>query len=113
MEKTDQKAQKAIDQSTENQEELKHLKFQFDEHKERHNKQQNLVNQLEEDIEDLKNRSLRTTLIFRNINKTQNEKSWEDTKETLGNHILKVFPDFSEDEVYYNIKRAHRQPLNQ
>ena len=35
LEKTDQKAQKAIDQSTENQEELKHLKFQFDDHKER------------------------------------------------------------------------------
>ena len=60
--KTDQKAQKAISQSTENQEELKHLKFQFDNHEERYNKQQNLLNQLEEEIEDLKNRSLRTTL---------------------------------------------------
>ena len=60
--KTDQKAQKVINQSTENQEELKHLKFQFDKHEERYNKQQNLLNQLEEAIEDLKNRSLRTTL---------------------------------------------------
>ena len=80
LEKTDQKAQKVIDQSTENQEELKHLKFQFDDHEERYNKQQNLLNHLKE-IKDLKNRSLRTTLNFRNISKTQNEKSWEDTKE--------------------------------
>ena len=72
-----------------------------------------MLNQLEEEIEDLKNRSLRTTLIFRNISKTQNEKSWEDTKETLANQILKVIPDFSENEVYYNIERAHKQPLNQ
>ena len=53
FEKTDQKAQKAINQSTENQGELKHLKFQFDDLEERYNKQQNLLNQ------DLKNRSLR------------------------------------------------------
>ena len=57
LEKTDQKVQKAIDQGTENQEELKHLE-------ERYNKKQNLLNQLEEEIEDLKNRSLRATLIF-------------------------------------------------
>ena len=80
LEKTDQKAQKVIDQSTENQDELKHLKFQFDDHEERYNKQQNLLNHLKE-IKDLKNRSLRTTLNFRNISKTQNEKSWEDTTE--------------------------------
>ena len=62
--KTYQKAQKATDQSTENQEKLKHLKVQFDEHEEIYKKQQNLLNQLEEEIKDLKNRSLRTTLIF-------------------------------------------------
>ena len=36
--KTDQKAQKDIDQSNENQEQLKHLKFWFDDHEERYNK---------------------------------------------------------------------------
>ena len=60
-------------------------RLQFDDHNERYNKQQNLLNHLEEEIEDLKNRSLRTTLIFQNISKIQNEKSWEDTKETLAN----------------------------
>ena len=35
LEKTNQKAQKAIVQSTENQAELKHLKFRFDEYEER------------------------------------------------------------------------------
>ena len=64
-------------------------------------------------MEDLKNRSLRATLIFRNISKTQNKKPWEDTKETVANQILKFIPDFTDDEVYYSIERAHRQPLNQ
>ena len=64
LEKTDQKAQKTINQSTENQEELEHLKFWFNDHEERYNKQQNLLNQLKEETEDLKNRILRTTLIF-------------------------------------------------
>ena len=50
LERTDQRAQKATDQSTENQEKLKHLKFQFDEHEEIYKKQQNLLNQLEEEI---------------------------------------------------------------
>ena len=70
------------------------MKFGFDDHEERYNKQQNLLSQLEEEIEDFKNRTLRTTHIFRNICKTQNEKSWEDTKETLANQILKVISDF-------------------
>ena len=87
------------------------MKFWFDEHEERYNKQQNLLNQLEG--EDLKNRSLRTTFIFPHMSKTQNKKSWEDTKETLTNQILRVIPDFTEDEVYYYIKKTHTQPLNQ
>ena len=74
------------------------MKLWFDEHEERYNKQQKLLNQLEG--EDLKNRSLRTTFIFPHMRKTQNKKSWEDTKETLINQILRVIPDFTEDEVY-------------
>ena len=35
LEKTNQKSQKAINQSSENQEELEHLKLRFDEHEER------------------------------------------------------------------------------
>ena len=76
-------------------------------------KKENLLSQVEEEIEDVKNKSLRTTLIFQIISKTQSEKSWKDTKEMLANQILNVIPGFSGDEVYYNIKRAHRKPLNQ
>ena len=31
----------------------------------------------------------------------------------LANQILNMIPDFPEIEVYYNIERAHRQPLTQ
>ena len=31
----------------------------------------------------------------------------------LAKQILNIIPDFPKNEVYYNIERAHRQPLNQ
>ena len=111
MEKTDQKAQKAIDQSTENQGELKHLKFLFDDLEERYNKQQNLLNQ------DLKNRSLR-------IEQLSLFKIWAKSK--MKNHGKTLIKDASKPNLKshsrllrkwgrtsYNIERAHRQPLNQ
>ena len=111
MEKTDQKAQKAIDQSTENQGELKHLKFLFDDLEERYNKQQNLLNQ------DLKNRSLR-------IEQLSLFEIWAKSK--MKNHGKTLIKDASKPNLKshsrllrkwgrtsYNIERAHRQPLNQ
>ena len=50
-------------------------------------KKDNLLSQVEEEIEDVTNKSLRTTLIFQIISKTQSEKSWKDTKEMLANQI--------------------------
>ena len=57
-----------------------------------------IINQLEVEV-DLKNRSLRKTLIFRNIKKQQSEKTWDDTKMVLANEISKNMQDFSKEEI--------------
>ena len=60
------------------------------------------------EVEDLKNRSLRKTLVFRNIKKQQSEKTWDNTKMALANEISKNMQDFSKEEILKNIERAHR-----
>ena len=62
-------------------------------------KKENLLRQVEEEIEDVKSKSLRATFSFQIISKTQSKKSWKDTKEMLANQILNVIPGFSGDEV--------------
>ena len=70
LDKTEQKAQKSIDQNTTNQEELKHLKSWFNEQR-KIQKTTEFINRLEQVIEDLKNESLRSTIIFWDISKSQ------------------------------------------
>ena len=42
---------------------------------------------IKEELEDLKNRSMRKTLIFRNIQQDQRRESWDRTKIILANEI--------------------------
>ena len=58
-----------------------------------------IINQLEVEVEDLKNRSLRKTLVFRNIKKQRSEKAWDDTKMVLANEISKIMQDFLKEEI--------------
>ena len=67
-----------------------------------------LIHRLDIEVEDLKNRSLRKKLVFRNIKKQQSEKTWDDTKMVLANEISKNMQDFSKEEIIKNIERAHR-----
>ena len=66
------------------------------------------IHRLDIEVEDLKNRSLRKKLVFRNIKKQQSEKTWDDTKMVLANEISKNMQDFSKEEIIKNIERAHR-----
>ena len=59
-----------------------------------------IINQLDVEIEDLKNRSLRKTLVFRNIKKEQSEKTWDDTKMVLAKEISKNMQDLYEGRKY-------------
>ena len=57
------------------------------------------IHQLDIHVANLKNRSLRKTLVFRNIKKQQSEKTWDDTKMVLANEISKHMQDFSKEEI--------------
>ena len=54
------------------------------------------IHQQDIQVEDLKNRSLRKTLVFRNIKKQQSEKTRDDTKMVLGERNLKIYARFLE-----------------
>ena len=72
-------------------------------------KQKLEITELEIEIKDLKKKSLRKTLIFKNIKYQQaDESSWSDTKLVLIDQISRVLPETSKEEISKNIERAHR-----
>ena len=63
-------------------------------------KQKLELTELEIEIKDLKKRSLRKTLIFKNIKYQQaDESSWCDTKSVLIDQISRVLPETSKEEI--------------
>ena len=101
-------AQEASTHARENREEIKGLKFRLAELNETVRNQAITIYQLDIKVEDLKNRNLRKTLVFRSIKKQQSEKTWGDTKIVLANEISKNMQGFSKEEITKYIERAHR-----
>ena len=65
------------------------------------------ISELESEIEELNNRSLRKTLIFKNIKIHQaDESSWSDTKSVLIDQISRVLPETTKEEILKNIERV-------
>ena len=65
------------------------------------------------ELEDLKNRSMRSTLIIKNIPEEKNENSWEDTARVLGNFLSNELRlSYTPSEVDQQISRAHRSGLS-
>ena len=63
-------------------------------------KQKLEITELEIEIKDLKKKSLRKTLIFKNIKYQQaDESSWSDTKLVLTDQISRVLPETSKEEI--------------
>ena len=56
----------------------------------------------------MKNRSLRKTLIFKNIKHKFNENSWTGIKKVLIDEISKVLTKAFKEEIATNIERVHR-----
>ena len=74
------------------------------EQSEKISKQFETISELESEIEELKNRSLRKTLIFKNSRYQQaDESSWSDTKSLLIDQISRVLPETTKEEVSKNI----------
>ena len=70
-------AQEASKYAQENREEIEGLKFRLVELNEAVSNQAITIHQLDIEVEDLNNRSLRKIVVFRNIKKQQSEKTWE------------------------------------
>lgn len=113
--KMDKQLGKLKEQITENEiklTELSNFKDQTEtisaERDERMEELSNWLNELETEIDDLRNRSMRTTLIFKNIPKSRSEKNWQDTTDVLIAEIKKVIPEDTFEKINDNISRAHR-----
>ena len=101
-------SQVASRETRENREEIKRLKFRLAEINETVNNQAITIHQLNIEVKNLKNRSLRKTLVFRNIKKHQSERKWDDTKMVLANKIAKSVQDLFKKAIIKNIEQAHR-----
>ena len=68
----------------------------------------NRIINLEDELDEMRNRTMRSTLVFKNITKSRNEKNWQNTTDTLIGEIKKVLPEDSFEKIDANISRAHR-----
>ena len=80
-------AQEASTHARENREEIESLQCRLAELNETVSNQAITIYQLDIEVEDLKNRSLKKTLVFRSNKKQQSEKTWDNTKMVLANEI--------------------------
>ena len=84
MEQVEKKVEEAKANASNNSDEIESLKFEIKEQSDKVSKQFETISKLESEIEELKNKSLRKTLIFKNIKYQQaNKNSWSDTKSVL------------------------------
>ena len=104
MEQVEKTAEYAKANANNNSDEILNLKFEMKEQSEKISKQFETISELESEIEELKNRSLRKTLIFKNSRYQQaDESSWSDTKSLLIDQISRVLPETTKEEVSKNI----------
>ena len=81
MEQIEKKVEDVKANASNSSDEIESLKFEMKEQSDKISKQFETISELESEIEELKNRSLRKTLIFKNIKYQQaNKSSWSNTK---------------------------------
>ena len=109
MEQIEKKAEDSKANAHNKSDEIESLKFEMKEQSDNISKQFETISELESEIEELKNRSLRKTLIFKSIKYQQtNESSWSDTKSVLIDQISIILPETTKEEISKNIETAHR-----
>ena len=101
----------ASTQTRKNREEIEGLQFRQAVLNKTVSNQAITIHQLDIEVEDLKNRSLIKTPVFRNIEKHQSQKTLDDKKMVLANEIAKTMQDFPKEAIIKNIERAHRLQL--
>ena len=65
------------------------------------------LNELKSELDDIKNRGLRKTLIFRNVPQTKNKEIWDKTKLILAKEIKVIIQDVADDMIISKIERVH------
>ena len=109
MEQIGKKAEDAKTNASNNSDEIEGLRLEMKEQSDKISKQFETISKLESEIEELKNRSLRKTLMFKNIKYQQvSESSWSTTKPVLIELISRILPETTKEEIWNNIERAHR-----
>ena len=100
------KADEATEISKRNRDEVESLNFRLGEQNRKSTDQDIEIRRLLDDVDDLKNRSLRKSLTLKNIPyNSNNENSWNETKNVLTAEIAKVLPNTT-SEVAVSV--AHR-----
>ena len=100
------KADEATEISKRNRDEVESLNFRLGEQNRKSTDQDIEIRRLLDDVDDLKNRSLRKRLTLKNIPyNSNNENSWNETKNVLTAEIAKVLPNTT-SEIAVNV--AHR-----
>ena len=95
MEQIEKKAEDAKASGSNNSDEIESLKFEMKEQSGKISKQFETISELESEIEELKNRSVREILIFKNIKYQQaDESSWSNTKSVLISRVIQRYPEF-------------------
>ena len=109
MKQTEKKAEDAKANTSNDSDEIEGLKFEMTEQSEKVSKQFETISELESEIEELKNRSLKKALIFKNIKYQQADKSSSsETMSVLIDQISRVLPETTKEEILKNIEIAHR-----
>ena len=109
MKQTEKKAEDAKANASNDSDEIESLKFEMIEQSEKISKQFETISELESEIEELKNRSLKKALIFKNIKYQQADKSSSsETMSVLIDQISRVLPETTKEEILKNIEIAHR-----
>ena len=108
---TEKKTDEAIEILKQNRGKIESLNFRLAEQDKKLADQDN--ERLLDDIDDLKNRSLHKTLIFKNTPyNSNNENSWNDTKTVLAAEIAEVLPNTTSEVTVNFIERAHHIQFN-
>ena len=81
--------------------------FEIDQFKNKVASLNEALNEIRVELDDMRNRGLRKTLIFKNIPFKKKE-IWDESKELLVKEIKAVIPDLEESYIIKKIERAHR-----
>lgn len=110
--KVDFKTQQALEKASYNEECISDIRADLKVVLDTNNALQTQLNLVKRDLNDQIDRSLRNTLIFKDINLSPNEKSWEDTESHLADTIHSHCPELDKNFIKSNIERGHRGRRN-